>query len=273
MQGKSKPQILKHFLAASAAFLVAGGAFAQAAATAPAPAPSQRGDMHHHMDHGGGMWMKSVDTDGDGAISKAEADALFNRIDTNHDGKLDKSEMAAYRKASMEQRRAEMQKEFDAKFKAADKNGDGALTKDEANAGLPRLAKHFDQLDANHDGKLTQDESRPACRRCTRSACSACRADREHRQRPERLPAAAAEPADPSACPDSGQGWCRRATFNGSRFFFFFCGCPLAGTGISPEIDRTTVECALPCNRLGTVLAFPWSAVANRFLPIVPLQE
>ncbi len=165
------------------------------------------------------MWMKSVDTDGDGTISKAEADALFNRIDTNHDGKLDKSEMAAYRKALMEQRRAEMQKELDAKFKAADKNGDGALTKDEVNAGLPRLAKHFDQLDANHDGKLTQDESRPACRRCTRSACSACRAAREHRQRPERLPAAAAEPADPRRCPDSGQGWCRRATFNGSRFF------------------------------------------------------
>lgn len=188
MQGKSKSQILKHFLAASAAFLVAGGAFAQAAAPAPgtAPAPGQHGDMHRHMEHGGGMWMKSIDTDGDGTISKAEADALFNRIDANHDGKLDKNEMSAYRKASMEQRRAEMQKEFEAKFKAADKNGDGALTKDEVQAGMPRLARRFDQLDANHDGKLTLAEIKAGM-------------EKMHQERMQRMPRGPGAPSAPSS--------------------------------------------------------------------------
>ena len=50
-----------------------------------------------------------------------------------------------------------MEERFDAKLKAADKNGDGALTKDEVQAGMPRLAKNFDQIDANHDGKVTED--------------------------------------------------------------------------------------------------------------------
>ncbi|MGT2494446.1 hypothetical protein ACU4GD_38180 [Cupriavidus basilensis] len=77
-------------------FLAIGGGFrpdrrAAPAAPTPAPAPGMDGG-HHHMEpwrrHVG---FKSIDTDGDGAISKAEADALFNKIDTNHDGKLDKN--------------------------------------------------------------------------------------------------------------------------------------------------------------------------------------
>ncbi|WP_454723539.1 MULTISPECIES: EF-hand domain-containing protein [Cupriavidus] len=166
MQGNLKARSIRNFMAASAVFLAMGGtAFAQTAAPAPAApapgAPAMQGGMRHHMGHDG-MWMKSIDTDGDGAISKAEADALFDKIDTNHDGKLDKSELAAYRKAGMEQRRAAMQADFEARFKAADKNGDGALTKAEVQAGFPRLARRFDQLDANHDGKLTMDEIRAA---------------------------------------------------------------------------------------------------------------
>ena len=47
-----------------------------------------------------------------------------------------------------------------ARWKAADKNGDGLIDKAEAQAGLPRVARHFDQLDANHDGKLSADELR-----------------------------------------------------------------------------------------------------------------
>ncbi|EHP43969.1 calcium-binding EF-hand [Cupriavidus basilensis OR16] len=150
MQGNLKARSIRNFMAASAVFLAMGGtAFAQTAAPA-APAPGPQAGMRHHMEgHGGGMWLKSIDTDGDGMISKAEADALFNKIDTNHDGKLDKSELAAYRKTMMEQRRAEMQAEFEARFKAADKNGDGALTKAEVQAGMPHLAKHFDQMPRN----------------------------------------------------------------------------------------------------------------------------
>lgn len=188
MQRNHKTQILKSFIAASAVFLMAGGAFAQ---TPPAPAP--QGGMppgsHHHMggpgEHGMG-WMKSVDTDKDGSISKAEFDALFNKIDTNHDGKLDKAELSAYRKSMWEQRRAEMKADFEAKFKAADKNNDGALTRDEFKAAFPRMANRFDKLDANHDGKVTMPEIQADMERM----------HKDHMQR--RGPGGASAPAVPS---------------------------------------------------------------------------
>ena len=182
MQGNLKARSIRNFMAASAVFLAMGGAaFAQTTAPA-APAPERP-----HMEHGGGMWFKSVDTDGDGTISKAEADALFNKIDTNHDGKLDKSELAAYRKTMMEQRRAEMRAELDARFKAADKNGDGALTKAEVQAGMPHLARYFDQFDTNHDGKLTLDEIHAGMQKM-------------HEQRMQRMPRGSqSNPAAPSS--------------------------------------------------------------------------
>lgn len=53
-----------------------------------------------------------------------------------------------------------MLQKMQARWKAADKNGDGLIDKAEAEAGLPRVARHFDQLDVNHDGKLSADELR-----------------------------------------------------------------------------------------------------------------
>ncbi|MDQ0142722.1 EF-hand domain-containing protein [Cupriavidus necator] len=202
MQRNHKPQILKQFLAASAALLVAGGAFAQASAPAApgaSPAPAGKPGMGEHRHHGGGMWMKAIDTDGDGAISKAEADAWFNKLDTNRDGKIDKAEMDAHRKTAMAEHHARMQAAFDEKFKAADKNGDGALTKAEANAGMPGLAKRFDQLDANRDGKLTRDEIRAGM-------------EKMHRDRPHRgdhgprgqAPGSQPAPLNPAAPSTSG---------------------------------------------------------------------
>jgi len=86
MQRNHKTHALKQFIAASAVFLVAGGAFAQTAA--PAPSDGPQGMPMHRMggpgEHRGGDWlMKLADTDKDGTISKAEFDALFNKIDTS----------------------------------------------------------------------------------------------------------------------------------------------------------------------------------------------
>ena len=45
-----------------------------------------------------------------------------------------------------------------ARLKKADANGDGMISRDEAQAGLPQLYKHFDEVDANHDGQVTAEE-------------------------------------------------------------------------------------------------------------------
>jgi len=44
------------------------------------------------------------------------------------------------------------------RFAAADKDHDGKLTKAEAEAGMPRLAKHFDEVDTQKAGSVTLDQ-------------------------------------------------------------------------------------------------------------------
>jgi len=45
--------------------------------------------------------------------------------------------------------------ELQKRFAAADKNGDGRLTKEEAQAGMPMVFKHFDEIDKAHAGSVS----------------------------------------------------------------------------------------------------------------------
>jgi Ca2+-binding EF-hand superfamily protein len=100
--------------------------------------------------------MAHLDKDGDGVISREEAQAAprlakhFDEIDTNKDGFLSKDELAAAKS-----------KLRDAIFARIDSDSDGRISRDEA-ARFPRLASHFDQIDTNKDGYLTKDELRAA---------------------------------------------------------------------------------------------------------------
>ena len=142
----------------------------------------KRGGMHRGGMHGD-MGMKRMDTDGDGRISKAEAQAAaaryaerFDAMDANKDGYLDRSDM----QARMAERRA-------AFFASADANKDGRLSRDEFAAhrnaqsaarqqamqqrakadgkAMPteavraqRMAAAFDRIDANKDGSISKVE-------------------------------------------------------------------------------------------------------------------
>jgi Ca2+-binding EF-hand superfamily protein len=48
------------------------------------------------------------------------------------------------------------------RLQAADTNGDGLISKAEAQAALPRLYRHFDQIDTNHDGQISPEELKAA---------------------------------------------------------------------------------------------------------------
>ncbi|WP_028221304.1 EF-hand domain-containing protein [Paraburkholderia oxyphila] len=48
--------------------------------------------------------------------------------------------------------------QLQSRFEAADTNHDGKLTKAEAQAGMPLVAKNFDQIDATHKGYVTLDD-------------------------------------------------------------------------------------------------------------------
>ena len=137
--------------------------------------PEQREQQRAQMKQRFEAEFKKADTDGDGALSKAEAEKGMPRlardfaaIDANKDGKLTPDEIRTYMQARMaahqggkDGKAGEHGKQrFEERFKKADTDGDGALSKAEAEKGMPRLAREFDAIDANKDGKVTQDELR-----------------------------------------------------------------------------------------------------------------
>lgn len=73
---------------------------------------------------------------------------FFRQLDTNNDGKIERTEVQAW---------------SEAQFKKLDTAGDGALTKEQYVDAMiaqirPRLEQRFDKLDADKDGKVTAAE-------------------------------------------------------------------------------------------------------------------
>ncbi|MEL7482227.1 MAG: EF-hand domain-containing protein [Pseudomonadota bacterium] len=100
--------------------------------------------------------MTALDTDNDGTISKAEAEApaieRFEMADADGNGTLTAEEIQAFQQAERERRRAER---FAARFERQDEDGDGVLSLEEFSA--PGDAR-FDAIDADGDGFLTEEE-------------------------------------------------------------------------------------------------------------------
>lgn len=91
------------------------------AGTETAGRPGGHRGMHHRGGRHGDM-TKRLDTNGDGVVTRAEAEAAatarFDKLDANHDGRIDQSEMAAI-KARMQARMAEMRAKRQARQAAA----------------------------------------------------------------------------------------------------------------------------------------------------------
>lgn len=183
---------MKKLLIGGAALLVSVSAIAQ---VTPAPATqAPRAPFAHKVQTRAevqakvGEYFARMDTNRDGFVTKAEADAAseafhakwaerrdergdrsFEKLDTNKDGAISRGEWDA-RQAQREQRMADRGDRGPKKagfhhggmggfgghmFEMADANHDGRVSLQEAQAAA---LQHFDMVDANHDGQITPEE-------------------------------------------------------------------------------------------------------------------
>ncbi|MDF3074329.1 MAG: hypothetical protein K0S54_1996 [Alphaproteobacteria bacterium] len=114
-----------------------------------------------------------IDSDKDGAISKAEfavgRDKMFQKFDANSDGAFTREEASAgaeaWRKKAAEagktisaEREAKHKERAGKMFNDLDADKDGKITKAEFNSAGDKL---FAKLDVNADGKIVKGEGRP----------------------------------------------------------------------------------------------------------------
>jgi Ca2+-binding EF-hand superfamily protein len=93
-------------------------------------------------------------------------DARFNNVDTNHDGKVTREELAAAQQRDLQNAKAALNKRMEDEFKRLDTNHDGVLSLQEFLAAAPAIKttetpdQLLARLDTNHDGKVSLEEFR-----------------------------------------------------------------------------------------------------------------
>jgi Ca2+-binding EF-hand superfamily protein len=109
-----------------------------------------------------------MDLNKDGRLDRADREAMhakmaadmFDRTDANHDGTISRDEWnaGAAKLAAMHGRGRPMMRHM-AMMADADADGDRAISRDEFQK---RALKHFDRADANHDGTISAAEREQA---------------------------------------------------------------------------------------------------------------
>jgi hypothetical protein len=95
-----------------------------------------------------------------------DMDTTFKAVDSNHNGALEKSEIATAQAATLQKATSVEQQRLVAQFDKLDTNKDGQLSKAEFLAAVPAVRARetpdqmLSQLDANKDGKVSVEEYR-----------------------------------------------------------------------------------------------------------------
>ncbi len=122
---------------------------------------------HGHKEQGARMFEKA-DTNQDGKITRAEAkqmhDRHFAQVDTNQDGAITKEEAkAAWERMRAERKQARSERKAkrggDPKGKDRAKKGQAHAHHGPRGKGKSMGAKFFERMDANKDGKITRAEA------------------------------------------------------------------------------------------------------------------
>jgi hypothetical protein len=120
------------------------------------PAPSPRGRVTQRE-----AWRRA-DLDQDGRLTPMEARRMprlsraFDAIDRDADSFITAAEVRAWR--ASRRKSAPRPGGVDEILRLADGDGDGRLSRAEAEARVPRLARHFQGMDADANGWVSREE-------------------------------------------------------------------------------------------------------------------
>ena len=124
----------------------------------------------------------AVAAGGDGKHAGKRLDAMFERLDLNKDGAIDKGEIAASRETRfttsdtnadgllteaeiMAAAKGRAERRVKRMLSRLDRDGDGAISRVEYDKRASKRGdRMFERLDANGDGKVTREEARTARR-------------------------------------------------------------------------------------------------------------
>ena len=151
---------------------LAGAAYAQEGMPSGDPLGDKTVTKAEFQAKGAAMFDK-MDVNHDGKLDAADRVAhegqMFDQADANHDGALSRDEVTAAHQhgaagdglGSAEKHRGGPEGGHGGMIllKMADTNKDGAVSRDEF---LAAHAQHFDMMDTNHDGQVTQAERKAA---------------------------------------------------------------------------------------------------------------
>ena len=112
----------------------------------------------HTGEHSADAMFKSMDTDGDGRVSRVEhaanATKMFDEMDANHDDIVTAAEMTACHEKKADKPAKHAMSSADM-IKTMDTNGDGQLSRAEHDAGAAAM---FTKMDTDNDGFLSPAE-------------------------------------------------------------------------------------------------------------------
>ncbi|MBD3677623.1 MAG: EF-hand domain-containing protein [Rhodobacteraceae bacterium] len=123
---------------------------------------AQAEEGEHQRGHRGGFDFAAFDADGDGLITRAEAEARAEtlagdriaEVDADGNGEITAAEIEASILAKAADRAAEMAERM---IERRDRNRDGVLSGEELAAG-DRLDRMFSRLDRDDDGAISREE-------------------------------------------------------------------------------------------------------------------
>jgi hypothetical protein len=126
------------------------------------------------------VWLKTIDTNGDQALSRDELNARLSKLPANADGERAAQSLQMFLRgfSVIDRNRdgvlsaSEISEGINTRFTNADRDRNGVLTQSEASNGMPMVAKNFGAIDFDSRGAVSVQQVRAYLAQTMRQAAA-----------------------------------------------------------------------------------------------------